>query len=300
MKRLLHLLIGLSVSGTILARDLPAPPKDVPPIIGMAVATVPDPRVDAALPRISLTLPRIQWQVVGEAFPKVYAPKLKTESESVVLTLQVGGPSTRSPSRVLDVSGKELKPAEWSKRLEKPTPVFVSVSGRMVDPYFLQLARPESLIVVLGPRDGGPAPGFLPKEDPAVNAGKAGPVLELTFDFSRNGPFEFIAHLIRQEERGAKMISIPSAPDDWIQKDHIDLLIQLMDSEEPCASIFPWRSSIIPHGKDVKTSTVGHEAAYLIQSFRHATLYPSSIHLSSSLEVDRKALATWWRDKQKQ
>ena len=47
-------------------------------------------------------------------------------------------------------------------RLAKETPVLVSVTGEMPDAYYLQLTNPDALIVILGPRDGFPAPELLP------------------------------------------------------------------------------------------------------------------------------------------
>lgn len=47
-------------------------------------------------------------------------------------------------------------------------PVLVSVSGEMPDAYFLQLTKPDALILILGPRDGYPAPEFLPAKKQAT------------------------------------------------------------------------------------------------------------------------------------
>jgi hypothetical protein len=69
---------------------------------------------------------------------------------------------------VVDLNGTELNREQILERLSKETPVLVSVSGRMPDPFFLQLTRPGALIVVLGPRDGAPSPQMLPagKKEP--------------------------------------------------------------------------------------------------------------------------------------
>jgi len=62
------------------------------------------------------------------------------------------------------LQGNELNRDQVVKRLEKETAVLVSVSGRMPDAYYLQLTNPDALVVILGPRDGAPAPGLLPAE----------------------------------------------------------------------------------------------------------------------------------------
>lgn len=58
--------------------------------------------------------------------------------------------------------GPPLTRAEAIERLALATPVLVTVSGEMPEPYFLQLTRPDALIAILGPRDGSPAPELLP------------------------------------------------------------------------------------------------------------------------------------------
>jgi hypothetical protein len=90
--------------------------------------------------------------------------------EKHIRTLTLGGPSALAESRVVDLSGNELTEDEIRNRMETETAVLVSVSGRMVDPYYLQLAKPDTLVVLLGPRDGVPAPTLLP-----ANGGNASP-----------------------------------------------------------------------------------------------------------------------------
>jgi hypothetical protein len=118
-------------------------------------------------------------------------------------------------------------------------------------------------------------------------------------------PFEFLAFLIRQHDRGAVAVTLGDAPKGWIKKDHIGLLVLLLDSKEPCASVYPGRSSqalFLENGdnKLVKPSTVGHEAAYLIASYRHGLFPMSGTNVSSKLEFDLNEIRRWWAGVQDQ
>jgi Kelch motif len=137
-------------------------PTDVPTVVGTAIAEAPARPGANSEWAIRLTLPKITWEVTGNIVPKEQWPELKVEVAKVTQTLRMGGPSALVPSRVVDVEGNELDRDQVLERLKKEIPVYVSISGRMPDPYFLQLARPDSLIIILGPRDGSPAPDLLP------------------------------------------------------------------------------------------------------------------------------------------
>jgi hypothetical protein len=109
-------------------------------------------------------------------------------------------------------------------------------------------------------------------------------------------PFEFLAFLIRQHDRGAVTITLGDAPKGWIKKEHIGLLVLLLDSKEPCASVYPGRSSeVFPGSKGAKPSTVGHEAAYLIASYRQTGTFPmSGTEVSCHLNFDLDEIRRWW------
>lgn len=142
--------------------ESPPLPKDVPPVVGTAVVTDPGKDGEDSEWTIRLTVPRITWEVVGEVVPKKEWPELKAEVAKGTLTLRLGGPSALAPSRVVDLDGKDLSRQQIVKRLEHESPVLVSLSGRMVDPYYLPLTKADALIVILGPRDGYPAPELWP------------------------------------------------------------------------------------------------------------------------------------------
>ncbi len=54
----------------------------------------------------------------------------------------------RGQARLFDATGKALDPKDAAKRLKGPTAVLVSADGKAVDPLYLRLARPETLVVV--------------------------------------------------------------------------------------------------------------------------------------------------------
>ena len=94
--------------------------------------------------------------------PKRAWPQLETSVAIETRKLVFGGPSQLRESEVVDIRGKTLGRAEVLERLKEETPVLVSVSGEMVDGYYLQLTKPDAVIIILGPRDGSPAPELLP------------------------------------------------------------------------------------------------------------------------------------------
>jgi hypothetical protein len=167
-----HHILALIATLAAAFAETPAP-KDIPPVIGHAVISDPGGKSAASEWKITLTLPKIAWEITGKVVPKQEWPELKTEVSMATLTLRMGGPSALAESRIVDTKGTAIPRAEVMKRLEKPTPVLVSLSGRIPDSYHLQLTTPEALILLLGPRDGVPAPEFLPARkqsgEPAEN-----------------------------------------------------------------------------------------------------------------------------------
>lgn len=148
-------------------------PKDVPPLLGLAVVSNRGTADKNSEWSIRLTVPKIAWEVVGEMVPKQKWPELKVDVTKSTTTLRMNGPSQLAPSRILDTKGNELGRDQVLQRLEKETPVLVSVSGRMPDAYYLLLTRPDALVVILGPRDGSPAADLLPAKKPgAANPSK--------------------------------------------------------------------------------------------------------------------------------
>ena len=146
----------------VTAADVPPLPQSVPPIVGTAVVIdggTDDPTSEWG---VRVAIPRIRWEVVGEIVPKHAWPDLVAEVRETMLTLEMGGRSALRESRIVSLDGTPLTREQAVERLTVTTPVLISVSGEMPEPYFLQLTRPDALIVILGPRDGSPAPNLLP------------------------------------------------------------------------------------------------------------------------------------------
>jgi hypothetical protein len=81
----------------------------------------------------------------------------------------------KGKARFFDATGKALGPKELAKRLKGETPVLVSTDGNVVDPFYLRLARPETVVVV-SPEfaqatvpPGPPPPAPLPEKNPNID-----------------------------------------------------------------------------------------------------------------------------------
>jgi hypothetical protein len=60
-------------------------------------------------------------------------------------------------AKVFEAGGKKVETKALPKLLARPTTVAVSADGRAVDPAYLQLLRPDSLVLVLPAPTGAPA-----------------------------------------------------------------------------------------------------------------------------------------------
>ena len=147
-------------------------PRDVPPVVGTAIASG-----DEGNLQIRLTCPRVQWRVAGRAVPKSQWPELRVDVENDTRILVLGGQSALDESRVVDLEGNDLSNQDILTRLQNNTPVLVSVSGKMVEPLYLQLTKPDALIILLGARDGVPAPTLLPSAAPRPTASGVVPAI---------------------------------------------------------------------------------------------------------------------------
>lgn len=76
----------------------------------------------------------------------------------------------------------------------------------------------------------------------------------------------------------------------WVSVEDIPQLISLLDSEIACASVASIVSSYIGPGK----SSVGHEAAFLIEGFRTG-VYPPHLN-SSRWKANKEDILKWWHN----
>lgn len=105
---------------------------------------------------------------------------------------------------------------------------------------------------------------------------------EPTFPNLPNSPAELLDILKNSGERYA--ISGPSV--DYVKESDIPHLVELLDSKEPCAFVDLSISSIYYPGR----STIGHEAAYLIEGFwkrQYPTGLTSQHHKPDIAEIKR-------------
>jgi hypothetical protein len=145
-------------------------PADLPPVVATATATEADDPFGGPekVLKVRLIIPRMEGRTVGEVVPKRDWPRVDVTVTPVERTITLGGadPTALAPSRVLGADGRDLPRAEVLRRLQAEAPVLLSVTGKMVDPYYLRVSSKDVVIVVLGPRDGSPAPELLPAARP--------------------------------------------------------------------------------------------------------------------------------------
>jgi len=113
------------------------------------------------------------------------------------------------------------------------------------------------------------------------------------FDYDSRSPLEFLEYLkLKQQEQPDNTfacVRVLGVPSSWIDESHLAELADVLDSEESCASTVSLFSSIWP----MAPSTVGQEAAFLMEGFRKGRYSPAQ--LSSSIDIaDVKA---WWSER---
>jgi len=94
------------------------------------------------------------------------------------------------------------------------------------------------------------------------------------FDWTKITPLDFLDVL---KSRSGTLVTIwVYPPKDWIKKEHINQLCELVDSDKPAAPVVSVISSYRPQPQ----STVGNEAMFLIEGFRKGHYPPDlcSVH----------------------
>jgi hypothetical protein len=159
MRSTIAICVVLLAASYAAAREAHTFPTTLPPVVATAAAKAKGDTIT-----IGITYPQPRWQLEGEMVPKEKWPTLKVEIERVDQQLTLGGPSQLAESKVVDLEGKELTHEEIAKRLAQQTLVLIAVDGKFPSSYYRTLLKPETLIIQLGPRDGGPAPSMLAAE----------------------------------------------------------------------------------------------------------------------------------------
>jgi hypothetical protein len=109
------------------------------------------------------------------------------------------------------------------------------------------------------------------------------------FDYASQGPLELLDLL---KTLGSSYWEAPILPFGWVKESDLPALIELLDSVEPCANVQNMLSSFI----DAKRSTIGNEAAYLIEGFRKDQ-YPPRLN-STRPFCDSEEIKKWWEERQ--
>lgn len=163
--RIAFLLFLSAATGIATAQDQIALPRDIPPVLAMATAKTSTDLVDGRY-QITLAVPSIAYDIVHR---EVRMGKLavwdevatKTQLDTRVIKLES---SSQIPdSRFVDTTGKQLDGETILRRLTKQTPVLISISGRMVDPYYLQLLKEDTILILLSRKDGKGDRTLLPR-----------------------------------------------------------------------------------------------------------------------------------------
>ena len=143
-------------------------PSDLPPILCLATAS----KGPGKSVVVQVSVPRLAAKVKGKTIPKRGLPKVKVTvlRRELRVVLNPDSPSQLVGSGFFTLSGDPVEPGEILRRLKKDVPVLLSATGKMIDPYYLQVVKPETLLLVLGPRDGAPNLDLYPR----VFAGKQG------------------------------------------------------------------------------------------------------------------------------
>lgn len=111
------------------------------------------------------------------------------------------------------------------------------------------------------------------------------------FDFARKGPVEFL-HFLRDQIGPSGVYTFARPMNNWIRRDQLAELVALVESDEPCGTVVLSHSSTI-----VLDSTVGNEAAFLIDGFRRGR-YPPELHSGAHREGRKADVLAWWRAEQ--
>ena len=106
------------------------------------------------------------------------------------------------------------------------------------------------------------------------------PGLDGPFDWSHGDPIAFLAYLHAQRNDPCPTVVVADVPSDWLKKEHIPKLENMLESQEPCANVHSIYSSF----RDCRISTVGHEAAFLIDGFRKGR-YPPRMNSGGANET---------------
>ena len=107
------------------------------------------------------------------------------------------------------------------------------------------------------------------------------------FDLRGTDPLKLL-EILKRDVGFDSVLSIGEPVENWVREKDLPQLIFLLDSPELCAPVANIRSSFIPD-----RSTVGEQAAFLIQGFR-AGIYPPDLHSGRMAPGVKDEIRAWW------
>ena len=110
-----------------------------------------------------------------------------------------------------------------------------------------------------------------------------------TFDWENLGPIDFLELLKSKKNEKCPTYSVFGMHTKWVKINHIPDLVALLDSKEPCANVCSIYSSFL----DCNKSTIGREAAFIIEGFRSGNYPPAGNSGRSREQIDE--IKEWWK-----
>ena len=143
MNRIAPSLVGLVLlSGSVIAADPPPAFVGGPPIMGEA-------QFVGEILVISLGLPKIVQQTREGTRTVGGVEETFTYEVPMTVTMPHEEAVALGDYRILDMQGKPVADKVLAERLKKLTPVLFVMDGRRLDPKYLVLYKPDTLIVYL-------------------------------------------------------------------------------------------------------------------------------------------------------
>jgi len=134
----------------------------------------------------------------------------------------------------------------------------------------------------------GAIPDLVKAGSPCDGLSFSPPEVLSKYDWRTKSPVEHLNHLKSLSDAS---FTVWGCSETWVREEHIPALLSLLDSRERCAN----QSAAISSFRDWHRSTVGHEAAWLIEAFRVGRFPPS---LGSSGPLPSAAeLRAWWAER---
>jgi len=121
-------------------------------------------------------------------------------------------------------------------------------------------------------------------------SGKGPEISSDGFEWQTSGPLELLSLLKDKGHGVCPTYMVHGVTGGWVKEEHLAGLISLLGSDEPCANVCRTISSF----RDCNTSTVGKEAAYLIEGFRRGE-YPPDLN-SGRARFNNDEIRRWWQD----